>query len=411
MPHATSQLPGFRNLSLEERRRLLAAALGKTPAAIAASLASGGLDETTANAMVENAIGTLGLPFGVALNFQVNGVDTLVPMATEEPSVIAAASHAAKRVRAGGGFRAEVDRSVMAAQIEVHDVRDAAAALARLREAQAELISGANAAVPGLCERGGGATEIAARDLGEGFVVTHVYVDCCDAMGANLVNTVAEAVGPRIAALCQGTLGLRILTNYCDRRCARVTARVPVSALECDRATGEAAARGIATASRFAELDAYRAVTHNKGIMNGVVAVAIATGNDTRAIEAAAHAFACRNGRYGPLATWRIAGAEGTDEATLVGELSLPLAVGVVGGALRAHKGARLALDLVGARTARELAMIVAAAGLSTNLAALRALATEGIQRGHMALHQRATLKAEAASVAPGTSSSGKMGR
>lgn len=385
MAPATSLLPGFRNLSMDERRQSLAETAGLDAGAIAAALASGGLDESTADAMVENAIGTLGLPFGVALGFQVNGRDFLVPMAIEEPSVIAAASHAAKRVRAGGGFSATVDRSVMAAQIEVHGVRDGAAAVARIREARPELLAAANAATPGLVERGGGALEVGARDLGEGYVVTHVDVDCCDAMGANLVNTIAEALGARVAELAGGTLGLRILSNYCDQRCVRVRARVPVAALQCRRASGEEAARGVASASRFAELDVYRAVTHNKGIMNGVDAVALATGNDTRAIEAAAHAYAARSGQYRPLATWRL------DGETLCGALEMPLAVGTVGGALRAHRGARLALDLLGTRSAAELAMVMGAAGLATNLAALRALATEGIQRGHMALHHRAT--------------------
>ena len=306
-------------------------------------------------------------------------------MATEEPSVIAAASHAAKRTRAGGGFEASVDRSIMAAQIEVHDVTDPEGALGRLREVQGELLAAANKAVPGLVERGGGAQEVECRALGDGFVVVHVLVDCCDAMGANLLNTIAETLGPRVAELAGGSLGLRILSNYCDRRCVRVRARVAFEALGCNRAPGDVAARGIASASRFAELDVYRAVTHNKGVMNGVDAVALATGNDTRAIEAAAHAYAARSGVYRPLATWRLS------EGGLLGELTMPLSVGTVGGALRAHRGARLALDLVGARSAGELAMVMGAAGLATNLAALRALATEGIQRGHMSLHHRAT--------------------
>ena len=387
MASASSQLPGFRNLTVEERRLRLAEALGRDPSDLAGALTAGGLDESTANAMVENAIGILGLPFGVALNFQVNGRDLLVPMATEEPSVIAAASHAAKRARAGGGFVATADRSIIAAQVEVHGVSDPAGAVERLREARDELLARAQQAVPGLAERGGGPVDLEIRDLGEGFVVTHMLVDCCDAMGANLVNGVAEALGPRVAELAGGELGLRILSNYCDRRCVRVRARVPGEALGCNRVPGEVAARGIASASRFAELDVYRAVTHNKGIMNGVDAVALATGNDTRAIEAAAHAYAARSGCYRPLATWRL------DGDGLVGELEMPLAVGTVGGALRAHQGARLALELVGARSAAELAMVMAAAGLATNLAALRALATEGIQRGHMALHHRASAR------------------
>jgi hydroxymethylglutaryl-CoA reductase len=241
-------------------------------------------------------------------------------------------------------------------------------------------------AVPGIVERGGGPREIEVRDLGEGFVVTQVLVDVCDAMGANMLNTVAEALGDRVAELSGGTLGLRILSNLCDRRLTRVTARVPVADFGCRRAGGAEAAAGVASASRFAELDPYRAVTHNKGIMNGVDAVVMATGNDWRAVESAAHAYAARSGRYGPLATWRL--AEGG--AVLEGHLEIPLALGTVGGALRAHRGARLALDLLGVTDAAELAMVAAAAGLATNLAALRALATEGIQRGHMALHHRA---------------------
>jgi hydroxymethylglutaryl-CoA reductase len=311
-------------------------------------------------------------------------------MAVEEPSVIAAASHAAKRVRAAGGFQGSVDPALMYAQIELHDVPDPVAASARIRAARAELLDRANAVVPGLVQRDGGARDLEVRDLGEGVVVTHVVVDCRDAMGANLLNTIAEALGPRVAELGGGELGLRILSNLCDRRCTRVSARLPVAALADDPASGRAIARGIASASRFAELDPYRATTHNKGIMNGVDAVVVATGNDWRAVEAGAHAFAARDGRYRPLAVWRL--ADGGE--LLEGHLELPLALGVVGGALRAHPTARAALALVGARSAAELSLVVAAAGLASNLAALRALAMEGIQRGHMALHRRATTAA-----------------
>jgi hydroxymethylglutaryl-CoA reductase len=383
----TSSLPGFRELDVAGRRRRIAEVCGIDPAELERAAASGGLDVETADAMVENALGTLGLPFGVALNVQVNGKDYVVPMVIEEPSVVAAASHAAKRVRAGGGFRAEVDEAIMLGQIEVHRVPDAAGARARVLAARDELLARANAAVPGLVEREGGARELEVRDLGGGLVVTHVHLDCRDAMGANLVNTVVEALGARVAELCGGELGLRILSNLCDRRCTRVFARVPVEALGDRRTDGLAVARGVASASEFAERDPYRAATHNKGIMNGVDAVVVATGNDWRAVEAGAHAFAARDGRYGPLATWRLSG----DDAFLDGRLELPLALGTVGGALRAHAGARLALAILGVRTAAELSMIAAATGLATNLAALRALATEGIQRGHMALHRRAT--------------------
>ncbi|APR79460.1 Hydroxymethylglutaryl-CoA reductase [Minicystis rosea] len=383
----TSILPSFRDLDVPGRRRLLAELCALPEEDLRAALDDGGLALPIAERMVENAVGMLALPFGIALNFQINGVDYLVPMAVEEPSVIAAASHAAKRVRSGGGFVAETTEPIMAAQIEVHDVRDPQGALTRIREARAELLAMADKAVPGIVERGGGARDIEVRDIGGGFVVTHVLVNVCDAMGANLVNTVAEALGARVAELAAGSLGLRILSNYCDRRLTRVTARLPVEQFGCARASGREAAIGVARASEFAERDPYRAVTHNKGIMNGIDPVVVATGNDWRAVEAAAHAYAARNGTYGPLATWRL--VDGGE--VLEGRLELPLALGVVGGALRAHRGARLALQLVGTRSAAELSMVAAAAGLANNLSALRAMATEGIQRGHMALHHRAT--------------------
>ena len=392
MPSKSSVIPRFRSLAVADRRRALAAVTAVDEAEITAAVGQGGLELETADRMIENAIGTLALPFGVALNMRVNGVDYLVPMAIEEPSVVAAASHAAKRVRAAGGFQATMDASLMTAQIEVHDVpaAESALALARVREARGELLAIANRAVPGLVERGGGARDVTARDLGEGFLVVHVLVDCCDAMGANLLNTVAEALGARVAELCSGELGLRILSNYCDRRVARVTARVAVADFGCQHTSGAEAARGVVNASRFAELDPYRAVTHNKGIMNGVDAVVLATGNDWRAVEAAAHAYASRSGRYSPLATWRVVDG-GAAGPTLEGRLEIPLSLGIVGGALRAHRGARLALQLLGAKSSADLAMVTAAAGLATNLSALRALATEGIQRGHMALHHRAS--------------------
>ena len=394
----TSVLPHFRKLGVKERQSLLASVIALDEREIQEAVEQGGIDLDTANHMVENAIGTLGLPFGVALNHQVNGKDYLVPMAVEEPSVIAAASHAAKRIRATGGFRATVDESLMVTQIEIHDVTDGAAAARRIRAAEAELVAVANEAVPNLVSRGGGARSIEVRDLGEGFVVTHVIVDCRDAMGANMLNTIAEALGPSVEALAGGRLGLRILSNFCDRRVARVTAEVSVESFGCRHATGIEAARGVASASRFAELDPYRAVTHNKGIMNGIDAVVLATGNDWRAVEAAAHAYAAREGRYAPLATWRLS----EDLATLRDSIAIPLALGTVGGALRAHRGARLALKLLGVTSSGELAMVTAAAGLATNLAALRALSTEGIQRGHMALHHRASTPAPEPTRTPG---------
>jgi hydroxymethylglutaryl-CoA reductase len=390
-----SRIPGFYRLSVGERRDALRSIADLTEQDLE-TLERGGLDTGRADQIVENAVGVYTLPLGVGLNFRVNGRDVLVPMAVEEPSVIAAASNAARMVREGGGFIAEADEPVMTAQIEIVDVADPDASVSRLRAASAELLALAHATLPRLAERGGGAREIEVRAHPR-RVVVHVHVDCRNAMGANMVNTVAEALADRVAALAGGRSGLRILTNLCDRRCVRVRARVPAAALASKTMDGGAVRDGIVAASRFAEDDPYRAATHNKGIMNGVDAVVIATGNDWRGVEAGAHAFAAVSGRYRPLATWR---AENGD---LVGRLEMPMALGTVGGTLHAHAGARLALKLVGVTDATALGMIVASAGLASNLAALRALASEGIQRGHMALHRRSsTLSLTAAQQASG---------
>ncbi|MEZ4293780.1 MAG: hydroxymethylglutaryl-CoA reductase, degradative [Polyangiaceae bacterium] len=377
----------FRDLDIGERRAHIAETCNLDLAELQHALDTGGIDPETADRMVENALGLLGLPFGVALNFRINGRDHLVPMAIEEPSVIAAASHAAKRIREGGGFIATSTDPIMIAQIEVHDVPDEPAAVERILAEAEALKAAADRAVPTLVERGGGARGLRVRALGEGFVVVHLEIDCREAMGANIVNTVAESLGPRVAELCNGTLGLRILSNFCDLRTTRVTARVPISAMASKDVDGLEAARGVASASRFAELDPYRAVTHNKGAANGMDAVIVATGNDWRATSAAAHAYAARTGQYRPLATWRL----NHDETALEGVMEVAIAVGAIGGALRAHRGARLALSILRVESSTELAQVIVAAGLASNLAALRALATEGIQRGHMRLHHRAT--------------------
>jgi hydroxymethylglutaryl-CoA reductase len=379
-----SRIPGLYKLSMAERRGVIADRAGLDLEALARSVATGGLDPATADQLVENVIGTYALPFGVALNFCVNGTDRLIPMVVEEPSVIAAASNAARMVRATGGFRAEPVESLMIGQVEIYDVPDPSVAVTRLKAARDELIARATAAAPGLVPFGGGPREIQIRDLGHGVIVLHVLVDCRDAMGANMVNTIAEAVAPRAAEIASGKPGLRILSNLCDRRRVRVTAEVEASELAIgDRFSSPEVIDGVVRASRFAELDVYRAATHNKGIMNGIDPVVIATGNDWRAVEAGAHAYAARSGQYAPLSTWRREGDR------LIGTLELPLALGIVGGTLRAHPGARLALQLLGAQSAEDLSSTVAAVGLASNLAALRALATEGIQRGHMALHAR----------------------
>ena len=306
-------------------------------------------------------------------------------MAIEEPSVVAAASNAARMVREGGGFVAQADASMMTAQIELREVEDTAQAERDIAAARAELMAAADATLPRLCERGGGCRDLEIRILRDRRVVVHLYLDCLDAMGANMANTLAEAMAGRLAELGRAQAGLRILSNLCDRRLVRAAGRVPFPALAGSQGAGADLARAIAAASRFAEDDPYRAATHNKGIMNGVDPVVIATGNDWRAVEAGAHAFAARQGRYQPLATWRV------EDDALVGRLEMPMALGTVGRTLERHPGARLALRMLAVTSARELAEVVASVGLAQNLAALRALAGEGIQRGHMALHHRAT--------------------
>ncbi len=396
MAARTSRLPAFYKITIPERREAVAEATGVPTAELEAALDAGGLDGEVADKFVENVLGTYALPLGVALNVRVNGEDFVAPMVVEEPSVVAAASNAAKMVREGGGFHAEADPPVMTSQIQVYDVADVTSARDRLLAAADDLLSLARAAVPGLVERGGGPVDLEVRALSSDMLVVHVHVDCRDAMGANLVNTIAEAVGDRVASLARGKLGLRILSNLCDRRLVRVSCLVPARALATETLAGELVVDGVVNASRFAELDPYRAATHNKGIMNGVDAVVIATGNDWRAVEAGAHAFATRSGRYAPLATWRR--VERDDEVCLRGELELPLALGTVGGTLRVHPAARLSLRLMGVGSARALAMVAASVGLASNLSALRALATDGIQRGHMALHARSVALAAGAS-------------
>ena len=405
-----SRLPGFYKLSVAERRALVAERSGVDLATLSAALEGGGIDVAVADKLVENVLGTYALPFGLALNVQVNGRDRLVPMVVEEPSVIAAASNAARMVRNAGGFTAEMTEALMIAQIELRGLADPELGLRRLETETEHLLSVARGAVPNLLERGGGPRSIELRRLDGGRLVLHVLVDCKDAMGANLVNSIAEAVGPIAAEITGAELGLRILSNLSDRRCARVTCRVHPADLTFSRPSaaprgrpdsvppdgaaqlsGDDIADGIVAASQFAEADPYRAATHNKGVMNGIDAVVLATGNDFRAVEAGAHAYAALSGRYRPLSVWR------RDGLDLVGELTLPLALGIVGGTLRVHPTARLALSLVGVECADDLALIAASVGLASNLAALRALATEGIQRGHMSLHARSVAVAAGA--------------
>ena len=388
----SSRLPGFFRLPLAERRRQVAALAALVPDDLAAL--DGGLAEDCAHDMIENVIGRRALPLAIATNFTVDGTDALVPMAIEEPSVVAAASNGARMIRAGGGFTSQVSPAVVTGQIQVLEVADVDGAVAALTAAGPELLGRARELAPRLVARGGGPRAVSVRILARppgpdgGVVVLHLDVDCLDAMGANLVNTLCEQLADDVAAKAGGQVGLRILSNLSDQRTVRVTGRIPDADLGDERTGGAEVRAAIARASRFAEQDPYRAVTHNKGIMNGVDAVLVATGQDWRAVEAGAHAYAARTGTYRPLAVWR------EDGDGLVGELELPLSVGTVGGALRIHRGAALALRLAGAQAAARLAALAAAAGLACNLAALRALATEGIQRGHMTLHARAIARA-----------------
>jgi hydroxymethylglutaryl-CoA reductase len=343
----------------------------------------GGLAVDIADRMSENVIGCMGLPLCLGLNFRVNQRDYLVPMAVEEPSVVAAASNAARLVRISGGFQGEATAAIMTAQIQFDDVPDPAHAPARVDGIRADVLSRGDRAIPAMVARGGGCVDLEVRvlDPDDGLVVVHVYIDVGDAMGANMVDTVAEAVAPMLGEALGGRLGLRILSNLPLRRTVTVSARISDDAIG-----GAELAAGIARASRFAERDPLRAATHNKGILNGVDAVALALGQDWRAIEASAHAYAALGpDGYRPLATWRHDEAGGG----LTGSLTMPLAVGTVGGATRVHPGARAGLELLAVESARELAVVMAAVGLASNLAALKALAGEGIQRGHMRLHQR----------------------
>jgi len=391
----TSRLPGFYRLPIAERRKRLAEIAGDSINLFSfKAIDAGGLTLEAADGMIENVIGTYALPFAVAVNFVIDGIEALVPMAVEEPSIVAAASNAARMARPAG-FISIMSAPVMIGQIQVIHIADVDAAMIALADATPGLLADARRLVPRLAERGGGPVALEPRLLARSgpdgaMIVVHLHVDCRDAMGANLVNTLCEALAERVAKVAGGRAGLRILTNLTDGRTVTTRVSIPDANLG-DEGNGAQIKEAIAAASRFAELDPYRAATHNKGIMNGVDAVLVATGQDWRAVEAGAHAYAARSGAYRPLAVWR-----STPEG-LAGELVMPLAVGTVGGALHNHPAARLALELAGVSHADRLAALAGAAGLATNLAALRALATEGIQRGHMALHARGVARAAGA--------------
>jgi len=385
----SSRLPGFFRRTPQERRREVQAFADLTDEEIAA-LDSGGLTLEQADRMIENVIGLHALPLGIATNFQVNGRDRLVPMVIEEPSVVAGLSYAARLVREGGGFHATADPPEMIGQMQVLDLPDPAAARQRLLAAKEELLQLAHTVDPVLVGLGGGSRDLMVRHIPSSpvgpMLVVHLAYDVRDAMGANAVNTAAEALAPRVETISGGRVGLRILTNLADRRLARAWGVVPKEALGLEGLSPDEGVQRILEAYAFAACDPYRAATHNKGIMNGVDAVALATGNDWRAIEAGAHAYAATRDRggYGSLTTW-----ERDADGNLIGSIELPIAAGIVGGATRVHPAARVALKILGVRTAAELAEVLASVGLAQNLAAIRALAMEGIQRGHMKLHAR----------------------
>ncbi|RJS73135.1 hydroxymethylglutaryl-CoA reductase, degradative [Methanophagales archaeon] len=377
----TSKIPGFYKLSTEERLEIVRdfAALSEEELKVLGN--TGSLGET-ANRMIENVVGTMPLPLGIAANFVINGNDYLIPMAIEEPSVVAAASNAAKMARAKGGFLTSSTEPIMIGQIQLTGVSDPFAAKFAILETKRRILALANEKDPVLVNLGGGAKDIEVNviDTAEGpMVIVHLLVNVKDVMGANAVNTMAEAVAPFIEQLTGGKANLRIISNLATYRLARARAVFARDAIG-----GEEVVARVISAYLFAKSDPYRCATHNKGIMNGVDAVVIATGNDFRAIEAGAHTYASITGKCQPLTRW-----EKNRDRDLVGTIELPIAVGIVGGATSVHPTAKTNLKILGVKTANELAEIIAAVGLAQNFAALRALATEGIQRGHMSLHAR----------------------
>jgi hydroxymethylglutaryl-CoA reductase len=373
----TSELKGFYKLPLEERARIVKqfANLSEEDLKI---LKGRGLELEQAQRMIENVVGTFELPFGVAVNFLINKKDYLVPMVIEEPSVVAAASNAAKLARPSGGFFTSSTDPVMIGQIQLVNVDSPFSARMKILEHKKEIIELANEQDPVLLKFGGGCKDMEVRVLENGMVITHLLVDCRDAMGANAVNTMAEAVAPYIEEITGGRVYLRIISNLASHRVARAWVKYSRDII------GEETVNGIVEAFEFASKDPFRATTHNKGVMNGVTAVVLATGNDTRAVESGAHSFASIGGRYTSLTHW-----EKDENGDLFGSIELPMAVGLVGGATKSHPVARVSIKILGVKTASELGEVIAAVGLAQNFAALRALATEGIQRGHMTLHAK----------------------
>jgi len=378
----SSMFSGFYKLSPKERLELVKEFASLSDEECVLLQDTGSLPLDLADRMIENVLGAIPIPLGIAVNFLINEHDYLIPMAIEEPSVVAAASYAAKMVRDGGGFYTTSTPPIMIGQIQAVGIKDPYAAKMRVVQAKEEILKKANDQDPVLVSVGGGAKDLDAKIIHttQGpMLITELHVDCRDAMGANAVNTMAEAVAPMIERITGGRVYLRIISNLATKRLARAWCTVPREAVG-----GEEVVDGIVNAYAFAAADPYRAATHNKGILNGIIAVIIATCNDHRAIEAGAHAYAARNGRYTTLSTW-----EKNENGDLVGSIELPMAVGLIGGAVRTHPIAKIAIKILDVKTANEFAEVLAAVGLAQNLGALRALAHEGIQRGHMSLHAR----------------------
>ena len=378
----SSRISGYYRLPPEERIKILAEKVDLTPEEIATLKSGGGLDPEVADRMIENVVGTIAYPFGIAVNFRLNGEDVLVPMAIEEPSVVAAASNMARIMRDGDGIITTSTDPVMIGQIQVLEVPDMDKAIKAIEDSKEKLLQLANEQDPILVKFGGGARDIEHRVLETAagkMLILHLLVDCRDAMGANAVNTMCETLAPLVNEITGGRVLLRIITNLADRRLTKAKTTVKK-----ENIGGEHVVDDIVAAWAFADADPYRASTHNKGIMNGVIAAALAVAQDHRAIEAGAHAYAAQTGRYRSLSKW-----SKNENGDLVGVLEMPMAVGIVGGATRTHPTARLALKIMGVTKALKLAEIFVAVGLAQNLGALRALVQEGIQHGHMRLHAR----------------------
>jgi len=383
MSTQNSRISGFHNLSMAERLEKVIEVAGLSTDVVDHMGNTGNLTAEIADSMIENAIGTMNIPVGVATNMIVDQQDTLIPMATEESSVVAAVCNAARQCRDSGGFITSMSGSLMIAQVQLVDVPNPEFARLQILEHKEDIRKVCDETDPVLLKHGGGFRDVEVRVL-EGrktgaMVITHLIVDTRDAMGANAVNSMAEAVAPLIAKWTSGRTYLRILSNLADRRLARARATWTLEAIG-----GESVRDGILAAFEFADIDPYRAATHNKGVMNGVSAVVLATGNDTRAVEAGAHAYAAHTGRYRSLTHW-----ETDSDGNLTGMIEMPMPVGLIGGATKSHPTARVALDIMAVKSADQLARTIAAVGLAQNFSALKALATTGIQKGHMALHAK----------------------